>query len=70
VRADGTESLDRQRGLEVLIRLALRHRRRADCPGGRACIALGEIDSIAERGTNGPTGPAPHRAASKMPTRR
>jgi hypothetical protein len=45
------------RDLEAaLVRLALRHRRRADCPGRRACIAMGGIDSIAERGTNGPTG--------------
>jgi hypothetical protein len=47
------------RDLEAaLVRLALRHRRLAGCPGGRACVALGGIDPVAEGGTNGPTGPA------------
>jgi hypothetical protein len=42
----------------ALVRLALRHRRLAGCPGGRACVALGGTDLGVEGGTNGPTAPA------------
>jgi len=60
------------RDLEAaLVRLTLRHRRLEDCPGGRACIAVGGIDSTTP--TVGPTAlPAPprRRAASKLPIQR
>ncbi len=52
------------------VRLALRHRRLAGCPGGRACVGLGGMDHGVEGGTNGPTAPPRCRPRWGVPIRR